>query len=60
MNEEPFGPFALVKRFQTFDDALEEANRLRYGLASYTYMRSVKNATAISRRRNCSPATTSR
>lgn len=47
MNEEPFGPLALVTRFDTFDQALEEANRLPYGLASYAYTRSVKTATAI-------------
>ena len=27
MNEEPFGPIALVNRFKTYDDAIEEANR---------------------------------
>lgn len=47
MNEEPFGPLALVTRFDTFDQALAEANRLPYGLASYAYTRSVKTATAI-------------
>jgi len=47
MNEEPFGPLALVTRFQDFEEALEEANRLPYGLASYAYTRSVKNATAV-------------
>ncbi|WP_441232015.1 NAD-dependent succinate-semialdehyde dehydrogenase [Tardiphaga sp. 215_C5_N2_1] len=48
MNEEPFGPLALIQRFKTFDDALEEANRLPFGLASYAYTRSIRNATAIS------------
>ena len=47
MNEEPFGPLALVTRFGTFAEALEEANRLPYGLASYAYTRSIKNATGI-------------
>ncbi|QDW40586.1 NAD-dependent succinate-semialdehyde dehydrogenase [Bradyrhizobium sp. KBS0727] len=47
MNEEPFGPLALVTRFQEFEEALAEANRLPYGLASYAYTRSVKNATAV-------------
>jgi succinate-semialdehyde dehydrogenase/glutarate-semialdehyde dehydrogenase len=37
MVEEPFGPLAVVSRFSTFDDALAEANRLPYGLASYAY-----------------------
>lgn len=47
MNEEPFGPLAMVSRFKTFDDAVREANRLPYGLASYAYTRSTKTATDI-------------
>lgn len=47
MNEEPFGPLAMVSRFKTFDDAVQEANRLPYGLASYAYTRSTKTATDI-------------
>ncbi len=49
MNEEPFGPIALVNRFTTFGEAVKEANRLNYGLASYAYTRSTKTATAIGR-----------
>lgn len=37
MNEEPFGPLALLSSFEDLDDALAEANRLPYGLASYAY-----------------------
>lgn len=37
MNEEPFGPVAIVNRFATLDDAIAEANRLPYGLAAYAY-----------------------
>lgn len=47
MNEEPFGPLALVNRFSTFDDAIAEANRLDYGLAAYAYSRSTKTVTAL-------------
>jgi succinate-semialdehyde dehydrogenase/glutarate-semialdehyde dehydrogenase len=47
MNEEPFGPLALMMPFESFDDAVAEANRLPYGLASYAYTRSAKTATAI-------------
>ena len=47
MNEEPFGPLAVVAPFGGFDEAVTEANRLRYGLASYAYTRSEKTATAI-------------
>ncbi|MGB3864852.1 MAG: NAD-dependent succinate-semialdehyde dehydrogenase [Xanthobacteraceae bacterium] len=47
MNEEPFGPLALISRFSTFDEVAEEANRLPYGLAAYAFTRSTKTATAI-------------
>jgi len=41
MNEEPFGPLAIVKGFHTIEDALAEANRLPYGLAGYAFTRSI-------------------
>jgi succinate-semialdehyde dehydrogenase / glutarate-semialdehyde dehydrogenase len=47
MNDEPFGPVALMSRFSSFDDAVEEANRLPFGLASYAFTRSAKTATAV-------------
>lgn len=47
MNEEPFGPLALISSFAKFDDAAEEANRLPFGLASYAFTSSTKTATAI-------------
>lgn len=47
MNEEPFGPLALMLPFSSFDAAVAEANRLPYGLAAYAYTRSAKTATAI-------------
>ncbi|HEX3349075.1 MAG TPA: NAD-dependent succinate-semialdehyde dehydrogenase [Acetobacteraceae bacterium] len=47
MNEEPFGPLALIAPFHEFDEAIAEANRLPYGLASYAYTRSAKTATAV-------------
>ena len=50
MNEEPFGPLALMVPFKSFDDVVEEANRLPFGLASYAYTRSVKTANAIAAR----------
>ena len=37
MNEEPFGPVAIVNRFTSEDDAITEANRLPYGLAAYAW-----------------------
>jgi len=39
-NEEPFGPVAAVSGFDRLDDAIEEANRLPYGLAGYACSRS--------------------
>ncbi len=47
MNEEPFGPVAIVSPFKDMDSALSEANRLPYGLAAYAYTRSTKTATAV-------------
>jgi succinate-semialdehyde dehydrogenase/glutarate-semialdehyde dehydrogenase len=47
MNEEPFGPVALIAPFRSFDDAVTEANRLPYGLAAYAYTRSARTANAI-------------
>jgi len=46
MNEEPFGPLAVISPFSTFDEVVTEANRLPYGLASYAYTRSARTANA--------------
>lgn len=40
MNEEPFGPVALVNPFRTIEDAIAQANRLPYGLAAYAFTKS--------------------
>jgi succinate-semialdehyde dehydrogenase/glutarate-semialdehyde dehydrogenase len=50
MNIEPFGPLALLNPFDDFDEALAEANRLPYGLASYAYTASSKTAAALTDR----------
>ena len=47
MNEEPFGPVAVINPFSTFDEVVTEANRLPFGLAAYAYTRSAKTANAI-------------
>ena len=47
MNEEPFGPLAVINPFKTFDDAVTEANRLPFGLAAYAWTKSAKTANAI-------------
>jgi len=47
MNEEPFGPVALMRPFKSFDDVVTEANRLPFGLASYAFTSSGKTAAAL-------------
>jgi len=47
MNEEPFGPVAIINRFATEEEAITEANRLPYGLAAYAFTRSPKTMQAV-------------
>lgn len=53
MNEEPFGPLALVTRFRDMDEAIAEANRLPYGLAAYGFTGSARHAARMSREVAC-------
>jgi len=48
MNEEPFGPVAIVNRFARYDDVIAEANRLPYGLATYAYTSSARTMKNLS------------
>lgn len=48
MNEEPFGPVAVTARFSRFEEAIEQANRLPYGLASYAFTQSRQTAAMVS------------
>jgi succinate-semialdehyde dehydrogenase/glutarate-semialdehyde dehydrogenase len=48
LNEEPFGPVAGMIRFKTVEEALQRANGLPYGLASYVFTRSNHNAHLLS------------
>jgi succinate-semialdehyde dehydrogenase/glutarate-semialdehyde dehydrogenase len=50
LHEEPFGPLALFLKFDGFEEAITEANRLPYGLAAYAYTRSATTATALGAR----------
>ncbi|MDP9103423.1 MAG: NAD-dependent succinate-semialdehyde dehydrogenase [Pseudomonadota bacterium] len=50
MNEEPFGPLAVIAPFDTLDEVIEEANRLPFGLASYAFTGSAKTAASLSSR----------
>jgi len=49
-NDEPFGPMAAIQPFNTLDEAIQEANRLAYGLAGYGFTRSLKTADLLARR----------
>ncbi len=49
MNEEPFGPIAVVAAFRDYEGAIREANRLAYGLAAFAYTRSAKTMADVSR-----------
>jgi len=47
MNEEPFGPLALVRPFATLDEAVAEANRLPFGLAAYVFTENARRANIL-------------
>ncbi|RZS46667.1 NAD-dependent succinate-semialdehyde dehydrogenase [Sphaerotilus mobilis] len=49
LNEEPFGPMALIRPFDTLDEAIAEANRLPYGLAGYAFTQGLRNADRLTR-----------
>jgi succinate-semialdehyde dehydrogenase/glutarate-semialdehyde dehydrogenase len=47
MNEEPFGPLILARPFKTFDEAVEQANRLPFGLAAFAFTENGRQANRI-------------
>lgn len=47
MTEEPFGPIAPIVTFKSFDEVVERANSLPYGLAAYAFTSSNATAAAI-------------
>src|SRR3954467_3912901 len=47
MTQEPFGPVAPVVTFKTFDEVVERANSLEFGLAAYAFTTSNSTAAAI-------------
>ena len=47
MNEEPFGPLALMQPFRTIDDAIFQANRLPFGLAAYCFTENARRANIL-------------
>ncbi|MFL6753011.1 MAG: NAD-dependent succinate-semialdehyde dehydrogenase [Sphingomicrobium sp.] len=47
MNDEPFGPVAVSRPFDTFEEAIGEANRLPYGLAAFAFTENGRRANLI-------------
>jgi succinate-semialdehyde dehydrogenase/glutarate-semialdehyde dehydrogenase len=47
MTQEPFGPVAPIVPFKTFDEVVERANSLEFGLAAYAFTTSSATANAI-------------
>jgi succinate-semialdehyde dehydrogenase / glutarate-semialdehyde dehydrogenase len=47
MDDEPFGPVALMRPFRTFDEAIEQANRLPFGLAAYAFTENARQANLV-------------
>ena len=44
MQEEPFGPLAVINPVGSLDEAIEKANKLPFGLAAYGFTNSAQNA----------------
>ncbi|GAB7534793.1 NAD-dependent succinate-semialdehyde dehydrogenase [Burkholderia sp. 3C] len=49
-NNEPFGPIAAIRGFDSLDEAITEANRLPYGLAGYAFTSAFKNVHLLTQR----------
>jgi succinate-semialdehyde dehydrogenase/glutarate-semialdehyde dehydrogenase len=47
MNEEPFGPVVVTAPFRTFDEVVEQANRLPFGLAAFAFTENGRRANLI-------------
>jgi succinate-semialdehyde dehydrogenase / glutarate-semialdehyde dehydrogenase len=52
MTDEPFGPIAPITPFKAFDEVIERANALPYGLAGYAFTTSTKRTVEIGERLN--------
>jgi succinate-semialdehyde dehydrogenase/glutarate-semialdehyde dehydrogenase len=50
MNEEPFGPVALINPFRDFDAVIAEANQLPYGLAAFAFTNSSRRVNLLGER----------
>lgn len=47
MVSEPFGPVAVTRAFRTEDEAVEQANRLPYGLAAFAFTENGRRANRL-------------
>jgi len=47
MNEEPFGPVAVINSFSDYDAVIQQANRLPYGLAAFAFTDSAHRAKLV-------------
>jgi succinate-semialdehyde dehydrogenase/glutarate-semialdehyde dehydrogenase len=47
MSQEPFGPLALMRPFETLDEAIEQANRLPFGLAAFAFTENGRRANIL-------------
>jgi len=50
MNDEPFGPIAILNPFRDFDAVLAEANRLPYGLAAFGFTNNAQRVQLLGER----------
>ena len=50
MNEEPFGPIAILNPFREFDAVMAEANRLPYGLAAFGFTNDARRVNLLGER----------
>lgn len=47
MSTEPFGPVAVTRPFDSFDEVVEQANRLPYGLAAFAFTENGRRANLL-------------
>ncbi|HEV2567796.1 NAD-dependent succinate-semialdehyde dehydrogenase [Sphingomonas sp.] len=47
MNEEPFGPVGVARPFETEEEAVEQANRLPFGLAAFAFTENGRRANRL-------------
>ena len=47
MSNEPFGPVAVTQSFESFDEVIEQANRLPFGLAAFAFTENGRRANLL-------------